>query len=453
MASRRATRWLLGGLALGAALMLGAVPAGAATPTADPASAAAPAPVADGLRLRVVLLRHGVRASTQAPQALAPYADQPWAAWPVPPGQLTDHGIAAMQALGAWYREQWPRDAQTRASAWPGACDTSALTVISDSTPRNHASAAALVRGLQPGCAQAAYRAEAPGRADPLFSGLREVDKADADLTGLEFPPALAELQQVLLGCNDDACLAQARAHGKTVLLDACTRGAGAEAGCTATRRKVLKLMGTLSENLMLEAAQGFADAQVAWGRADAARIGRLITLHNLSFDYTLRRFRPAAQARASNLLAHLDATLQAVAGQTPAVAPLGARDTRLLMLVGHDSNLATLAGLLGLDWHDARQPDDYPPGGALIFDLIAQNGQYSVQVASAMPSLAALRTGRFDAADAVVRRTLTLPLCPGQCTLARFSAVAAQAVDPREVEPGGGNEPIVVLTNPATTP
>ena len=452
MAPLRAIRSSLAVLALSAALALApATPAMAAD--GAPAAADVPAAAADGLRLRVVLLRHGVRSPTQAPDALAKYADQAWAAWPVPPGQLTEHGIAAMQALGTWYREQWPRDALTRASEWPGVCGASALTVISDSTPRNHASAAALVRGLQPGCAQAGYRAQAPGRTDPLFSGLREVDKADADLSGLEFPPALAELQQVLLGCTDEACLARAQANGKTVLLDACTRGASTDAGCGAQRRKVLKLMGTLSENLMLEAAQGFAPAQVAWGRADAERIGRLITLHNQSFDYTLRRSRPAAQARAANLLAHLSATLQAAAGQTPAVAPLGGRETRLLMLVGHDSNLATLAGLLGLDWHDARQPDDYPPGGALVFDLVARNGQYSVQVASAMPSLAALRAGRFDAPDAVIRRELTLPQCPGACTLARFAAMADQAVDPREVQAAGNDEPPVVLTNPATTP
>ena len=88
-----------------------------------------------------------------------------------------------------------------------------------------------------------------------------------------------------------------------------------------------------------------------------------------------------------------------------------------------------------------------------LFRSLVARNGQYSVQVASAMPSLAALRAGRFDAPDAVIRRELTLPQCPGACTLARFAAMADQAVDPREVQAAGNDEPPVVLTNPATTP
>ena len=96
MAPLRAIGSSLAVLALSAALALApTMPAMAAD--GAPAAADVPAAAADGLRLRVVLLRHGVRSPTQAPDALAKYADQAWAAWPVPPGQLTEHGIAAMQ--------------------------------------------------------------------------------------------------------------------------------------------------------------------------------------------------------------------------------------------------------------------------------------------------------------------------------------------------------------------
>jgi 4-phytase/acid phosphatase len=418
--------------------------AGLLAATAAWADDAATEPV----RLRIVLLRHSVRSPTKAPQELGVYAAQAWPEWPVEPGQLTPHGVDVMRALGGWHRRQLDADGLVGAG-----CDAvPAIRIVSDSTPRNHASAAALAAGLMPGCAGAGYHAFPAGQADPLFRGLRKAESREGgappvDATG--FLPALTALQQVLLGCADGRCLAQAREAGKTPLLDACLLQEPAErlsTACATKTAQAIKTAGSLAENLMLEQAQGMPAEQVGWGRLDAAGIGRLITLHNLSFQRTQKDDLAEARRHASHLLAHLAATLDAAAGATPAVAPLAPSGTRVLFLVAHDTNLASIAGLLGLDWHDARQPDDYPPGAALVFDLLGAPEHARVRVTSALPTLAALRAARFDDASALVTRTLTPPGCEDACTPAQFQALVDRRIDAKEVAAAVAPAPFIAV-------
>jgi 4-phytase/acid phosphatase len=362
--------------------------------------------------LRIVVLRHGVRSPTKPPESLAAYADQPWARWPVAPGMLTPHGVAMMRALGAW----WASELQAERRIGKGCGAGRAVSIVADSTPRNRASAAALSDGLLPGCPRAGYFALASGQHDPLFQGLKDSDDegAEAPAGAVEVPrDRLAELQAVLVGGGDEARLAAARASRKKLLVD---------------MPDPTRLMGSLAENLMLEHAEGMPSP--AWGRADADVIGRLIELHNISFARSWVGSPVAARQRASDLLARIAASF-GPGRQNSLAGP----DTRVVFLVGHDSNLAALAGLLGLDWHDPRQPDDYPPGGALVFDLANTSQGPAVQVSTVMPTLAALRSADVAAPGALVRRNVALPACGAQpCPLSRFRAAVEAAIDPNAV-------------------
>ncbi|MBB5885854.1 histidine-type phosphatase [Xanthomonas sp. LMG 8992] len=382
------------------------------------------APHTAQVRLTIVVMRHGVRAPTQSPQDLARYAAQPWPQWPVAPGQLTAHGAAGMQALGARYRQRWLATALLAPDcAAPGA------VVIADSTPRNHDSAAAFTEGLLPGC-QARYLALPAAQNNPLFHFGKDEDKDDAaPAAPLHLDAAtrgrLRALQRVLSGCAGSACAAQ----GAQRLDDPQRLQDPAQAA------KALKTAGSLAENLMLEYAQGLPLPQVAWGRADAAALQRLIGLHNASFGYS-KRALPAARAGGSNLLAHLLATLQMAAGQAPSVAPLAPADTRALVLLGHDTNLAHLAGLFGIDPLVPGQPDAYPPGGALVLELVRQDGHDFLQLRSVVPTLQALRANRFDGRGLRERRW-PLPGCGGRlrCPLAIALPALQARLDPQRVE------------------
>ncbi|MBB4127597.1 4-phytase/acid phosphatase [Xanthomonas translucens] len=405
--------------------------AAAAVPAAAAARASANAPAQ--VRLSIVVMRHGVRAPTQDPQALAKYAAQPWPQWPVAPGMLTAHGAAGMQALGARYRKRWLGEGVLAPD-----CAAAQVVVIADSTPRNHASAAAFGEGLQPGC-HAQYLALPTEQNNPLFhyaTGKDKNEDKDDDAAAAPLQPdaavrsRLRALQRVLSGCRGAACAAQAPGQDTPRLDDPQRLDDPAQAA------KVLKTAGSLAENLMLEYAQGLPPAQVAWGRADANALQRLIGLHNASFDHS-KRALPAARAGGSNLLAHLLATLQAAAGQTPAVAPLAPAHTRALLLLGHDTNLAHLAGLLAVPGPVRGQPDAYPPGGALLLELVRQGGRDYLQLRSVVPTLQALRDNRFDGSRLRERRW-PLPGCGGRlrCPLAVALPALQARLDAQQVQP-----------------
>jgi 4-phytase/acid phosphatase len=354
------------------------------------------------LKLEVVLVRHGVRSPTSAPDALGKYSRAAWPAWPVAPGVLTEHGAQGMRSLGQFYRRRL-----AGSGLWNGDCATAAqVVVIADSTPRNRDSAAALGKGLAADCALGFY-ARPSGDNNRLFHyQAKDSDDTDDASVGGEPPAATALLQDILLGCSGDACRHAAQADGKKLLL---------QDGLA----KAMKTAGSLSENLMLAYAQGMARDQVAWGRGDAATIGKLIELHNLQFAQSKKPL-PSARKSASNLLAHIVASLDAARGTHGQVEPLADDQARVVFLVGHDTNLAQVGGLLGASWHSGVQPDDYPPGGALVFDLWEKHGRYAVQVHALLPTLDALRNADMEHAGAVV----DLPVAVGDCHAAAPCAI-----------------------------
>lgn len=376
---------------------------------------------------QVALIRHGIRAPTQSPAKLAKYAAQPWPAWPVGPGQLTAHGAQLMHALGRWYAGYIDASGLDHhvCAATPG------VKIIADSTPRNRASAQALSQGLQAGCTH--YHARPPHQDDPLFRGRQQRPKPDQPPAPALYPlPRILALQQVLLGCHGPDCVADWRAKGKK--LPTAKRSASH-----------LKRAGKLAENLMLEYAQGMPMADVGWGRLDAAGLAALMPLHNAASHYA-RAYPAAARVRGSTLLAHIAATLAQAAGIRHALPALAPPSATSVLLVGHDTGLAAQSGLLQLDWHDPAYPDDYPPGGGLIYQLLRKNdGRYSVRIEVAMPGLRALRDAAPGAAGAMHHAVLHQPRCDGRtrCPLSRFLDNVRDAISPDQVVRSAGNEPV----------
>ncbi|APG05482.1 hypothetical protein BJI69_17270 [Luteibacter rhizovicinus DSM 16549] len=387
-----------------------------------PAAAASTAPAVT-TQLDIVLMRHGVRSPTKPATSYAAYAIGDWPVWPVAPGMLTPHGHEGMTALGGRLRRLLLDDGvMTRACPEPDA-----LVVIGDTTPRNRESAGALLQGVTPGCRGSFLSTEGDAN-NPLFhfakdttSGKPDDEDDDGVPAAPSAPPALAELQDVLLGCTPATCEGIATREHKKRLLDDPAHVA-----------KAMKLAGTLSENLMLAYVEGMPMKAVAFGRADAGVLGRLITLHNAQFA-TTKKAMPAAANAGSNLVAHIVASLDAARGATPDVTPLSTSHRGAVLLVGHDTNLANVAGVLGLDWHDPRVPDDYPPGGALVFSLVQRGDAYVIRIRSLMPSMEALRANRFDD---VVAKPVRVQGCRiiGECTIDEFDALARKAIDPTRV-------------------
>jgi 4-phytase/acid phosphatase len=198
----------------------------------------------------------------------------------------------------------------------------------------------------------------------------------------------------------------------------------------------------TVAEVVQLEYADGLPAAQVGWGRLNAGDLLALGRVRELSYDMH-DRTPYAAATGASNLLAHLTASLDQAAGGTAVAGALDPPGTRVAVVVGHDGNIAQLATLLGVGWSlPGYQPNDPAPTGALVFRVGTRtnDGATVVRVAYVAPTLDQMRAdAAYTLAQPPATQALVIPGCSDAsegypCPLARFDALAAAAIDPHFV-------------------
>jgi 4-phytase/acid phosphatase len=356
------------------------------------------------LKFVVIVSRHGVRSPTGKLDQLNQYSREPWPAWSVPPGYLTEHGAQLMKLFGAYDRELLAAQGLLAPS---GCEDASKIKIVADSDQRTRETGKALAAGLVPGCALE-VSAKPEGTPDPLFhslsAGVVQADKllATAAISGRiggnpqglteAYRPQLLALEEVLQGCNP-----QANCKGKPAprsLFDLPSSIAPGTGDHLVDLRTPLSLASSMTENLLLEYAEGMDAANVGWGRVDLAKLRELLQLHAASEEIE-RRTPTIARIQSSNLLAHiLDSMRQAVEAK-PVVDVLTRPGDRVLILVGHDTNLSNIAGTLGLNWIVDGRRNDTPPGGALVFELWKRRGskKYSVRTFYTAQTLDQMRT------------------------------------------------------------
>lgn len=379
----------------------------------------------------VIVERHGVRSPTKAPADLARYASQPWHGWPVAPGLLTDHGRRDVELMWAWLRADYARK-----GLWPasGPAPRDAIYVWADAKDqRTRASGQAVLDGAFPGSGlKDAFGPE--GMSDRVFDAVStgacplNLDKArnavvaeaggDLDNPRGDYHAALAALTAVLKPGAQPA----PEAHNTVTPGD---KGQLRYAGPLADAA-------TSAENVYLEYVQGFPLAEVGWGRANTpAALAGFMPMHDISFDLTRRTPYLAAHYGA----VMMGEVLGALAGR--AALPGQTAPARMVVFAGHDSNLANMAGILGVRWTLPGQPDDTAPDTALAFEVWkAKSGQRYVRVAVVYQTIDQLRNETpLDAAHPPGRVELSIPGCAdgpnGACRLARFGALIAGRLPP----------------------
>ena len=136
-----------------------------------------------------------------------------------------------------------------------------------------------------------------------------------------------------------------------------------------ADLRGPLSTASTLTENFLLEYAEGMDVANVGWGCVNGTNLRSLLELHTAASEFS-QRPKPIAHAQASNLLHQIVLSLAQAATGKPVDGAISRESDRALFLIGHDTNIASIAGLLDLHWIADGRRDDTPPGGALVFEL-----------------------------------------------------------------------------------
>lgn len=368
---------------------------------------------------------------------MAPYAAHRWPAWSVPPGTLTPHGALLLTAFGTYYRALYARAGLFEPAGCPSA---DRIAVWADATPLAAASADALLAGLAPDCGLAHRGVAADAGVDPIFAPIPILGKAD--------PALAADALSGAIGAKPSDVLSAYRLpYGRLdAILDCATADCRHIASLPASiaidpTTDLASLRGPVDtaaaavEELQLEYVEGLPSRDVGWGHLD------LQTLQDLSQLRVLRqalenRNPYAARVTASNLAAHLLATLnQNVTGKSNALSPVPLQ-SRFVAFLGTDANVAGIGGLLRLSWLiSGDAPNDVPPGSALVFELYDADAAQStpfVQSYFVAQPLGAMRRATDASSVVSVRRVpVYVPGCPSlNCPIGTFNAIVQAAVD-----------------------
>jgi 4-phytase/acid phosphatase len=324
------------------------------------------------LKYVAIVTRHGVRSPTWDAARLKEYSAEPWPDWGVPPGNLTPQGRKLILLMGAYYRDWLASEQLIRRQ---GCADAGHVYIHADTDQRTIDTGRAFAESLLPGCAVPVH-SQPEEEKDPLFSGVGTPDpelalKTVRERLGPDPNKLLADHKAAL----DTLYFILGRPSREPAVVEVSMKGKSVEL------KGPLAAASTLSEVFLLEYSNGMKGASLGWGRLTEENLQRVMELHALTSDL-MRRDPYLARVRGSNLLEHVLRSMeQAVSGKAVAGA-LGQPGDEVLLISGHDTNLSNLSGMLGLSWKlPGYQPDDTPPGGALIFSLWKDAGGYVVKL------------------------------------------------------------------------
>lgn len=341
----------------------------------------------------VIVSRHGVRSPTGKTDQLNQYSRLPWPTWSVPPGYLTAHGARLMTILGAYDRQHLAAQGLLSPS---GCADAGRIRIIADSDQRTRETGNALAQGLAPGC-DLGVSALAEGTADPLFhsveAGVGNPDKslATAAVSGRiggnpqglseAYRPQLQVLEEVLLDCKPGAQSKASGAPAPKSIFDIPTSLEPGKGDHLVELRSPLDIASSMAENMLLEYTEDMDSANVGWGCVDLEKLRELMQIHTAHEDISARTSY-IARVESSNLLSHILRSMEQATQDHPVSGALTNPRDCLLILVGHDTNIANISGVLNLSWIIDGRREDTPPGGALIFELWRRRGTnaYSVR-------------------------------------------------------------------------
>ena len=317
------------------------------------------------LKRVVMLFRHGIRAPYMPGYVnMNDYSALPWPAWPVKPGLLTPHGAKLIQGLGTYFRTVYDKPLHLSEQE----CKVIDLNYSrTDNVERTKLTGKAFLEGFLPQCSIQIPTTNSAS-ADPYFRPLKAhvctPNSAIASQAVLErigsyekllqkYASSLALLQNITNCCNPSLC------KGTTP----CTLlNIPHVMNPTGEITGPFDVADNLIESFYLEKAEGFPSKDIGWGKVDDSVITQLDPVH-VENQTVAHRISYLAQTQGSSLAALIFASIKE-AVQNDAVPPL-------VLLAGHDDNIANISALFGLSWHPKTYIENQiPPASCLIFEL-----------------------------------------------------------------------------------
>ena len=336
----------------------------------------------------VIFSRHGVRSPIQTVAALKPWANRPWPIWPVKAGELTHRGKALIKAQWTALKPDLVKNGLVPENGCPA---PDQYSLVADEDQRTRETAVAIFEGLAPGCE---IRPQYGTRYDPLFHpdivSYREMDHQKAleevqeRLAILENDPAItAALNRLqdITGCCGKRLSQRETGKNHATLQELPTRIK------IDAKKPKLDISGkwpvasSIAEIMLLEYAQ-WPDRNAGWGKVDETVLQQIVPLHDSVFDAT-HRAPLLARAGGKYLVKNIHDTL------------LSEQSPPLSILVGHDTDIAYVGGLLDISWSVPEQGrNPIPPGSFMSFELWQKtDGEREIRVYFNAPSFASLHS------------------------------------------------------------
>lgn len=387
--------------------------------------------VPQGYQLEQVLImsRHNLRAPlANNGSVLEQSTPNAWPEWEVPGGQLTTKGGVLEVYMGHYMRE-WLAEQKLVTS---GECPApGTVYAYANSLQRTVATAQFFITGAFPGCDIAVHHQDKMGVMDPTFNpvitdGSAEFsEKAIKAMEARRQQDSLGESYQLLekiVRYDQSPSCKEKQVCSLTTASDTFSASVQQEPGVSGP----LKIGNSLVDAFTLQYYEGFPLDQVAWGEITTAQQWRLLSKIKNSYQDALFTSPDVARNVAKPLVKYIDKALVTDAANTPKVT----------LLVGHDSNIASL--LTALDFAPYQLHDQYertPIGGKIVFQrwYDSQRKRELMKIEYIYQSSIQLRNADVLTLKAPAQRvTLALKACPidkeGFCPLEKFNAVVNAA-------------------------
>ncbi|WEA04465.1 bifunctional glucose-1-phosphatase/inositol phosphatase [Pantoea dispersa] len=322
---------------------------------------------ADGdMQLQQVLMlsRHNLRAPlANNGSVLEQATKKSWPQWDVPGGELTTKGGVLEVYMGNYTRQWLAQQGLVQNGTCP---DSSNIFVYANSLQRTVATAQYFVTGAFPGCDIAVTHQDAMGTMDPIFNpvitdGSEAFNKkALAAMTAanekLALKPAFQRLEKIVDYKSAPAC------NGKKQCdLSSGDNTFSAENGKEPGVNGPLKVGNSLVDAFTLQYYEGFPADQVAWGQIKTPEQWKELAAIKNGYQDALFTAPEVAHDVAAPLVDYIRSQL---VDQDKATAP------KVTLMVGHDSNIASLLSALQVKPYELPGNDEKTPiGGQVVFE------------------------------------------------------------------------------------
>ncbi|HCP7379634.1 TPA: bifunctional glucose-1-phosphatase/inositol phosphatase [Escherichia coli] len=388
--------------------------------------------VPEGYQLQQVLMmsRHNLRAPlANNGSVLEQSTPNKWPEWDVPGGQLTTKGGVFEVYMGHYMREWLAEQGMVKSGECP---PPYTVYAYANSLQRTVATAQFFITGAFPGCDIPVHHQEKMGTMDPTFNPVITDDSAafseqavaamEKELSKLQLTDSYQLLEKIVNYKDSPACKEKQQCSlvdGKNTFSAKYQQEPGVSGP--------LKVGNSLVDAFTLQYYEGFPMDQVAWGEIKSDQQWKVLSKLKNGYQDSLFTSPEVARNVAKPLVSYIDKAL--VTDRTSA--------PKITVLVGHDSNIASL--LTALDFkpyqlHD--QNERTPIGGKIVFQRWhdSKANRDLMKIEYVYQSAEQLRNADALTLQAPAQRvTLELSGCPidadGFCPMDKFDSVLNEAV------------------------